>query len=144
LENNKMKLQADVTDLRTAVAPNTGPVGGLTGIAIDGGSFRRARFIFNFAANAGTTAALSAGLGVWNAATSGSTFTQVGSLAAVTSGVLGSNIMVVDVPVSSASPWMKVSGGSILSTAISNSCVVELYQSISRPPTPTPQQIVTI
>jgi len=139
-----MKKFADLTDVRQAVAPNTGPVGGLTGIAIDGTGFTRARFIFNFAANAGTTAALSSGLGVWNASTSGATFTLQGSMSAVTSGVLGSNIMIVDVPIVPASPWMKVSGGSILSTAITNSCAVELYQPVGRPPSATPQQIVTV
>jgi hypothetical protein len=138
-----MKIMHEVTDVRQAVAPNVGSVGALTGIAIDGSGFNRARFIFNFAANAGTTA-LSAGLGVYNASTSGGTYALQGSLAAVTSGVLGSNIMIVDVPVAVGKPWMKVSGGSILSTAISNSCSVELYRSVSNAPAATPQQIVVV
>jgi hypothetical protein len=139
-----MKLEHNVTDIRQAVAPTAGAVGGLTGIAIDGTGFNRARFIFNFAANAGTTAALSAGIGVYNAAGSGTTFSLVGSMAAVTSGVLGSNVMIVDVPVAAASPWMKVSGGSILSTAIAHSATVELYRSVSNPPNQTPQQVVVV
>jgi hypothetical protein len=141
-----MKKQSDMTDVRQAVAPNTGPVGGLTGIAIDGTGFTRARFIFNFAANALTTAALSAGIGVWQSDATGGTYTAKSgaSLAAVTSGVLGSNTMIVDVPVVAATPWMKVSGGSILSAAIANSCVVELYQPVGRAPTATPQQIVIV
>jgi len=138
-----MKKQSDMTDIRLAVAPNTGPAGALTGIAVDGTGFSRARFIFNFGANAGTVA-VSSGIGVWNASTSGATYSLVGSLAAVTSGALGSNLMVVDVPIAGASPWMKVSGGSILTGPITNSCVVELYNPISRAPSATPSQVVTI
>jgi hydrogenase maturation factor len=139
-----MKKEHERTDVRQAVAPNTGAPGELTGIAINGTGFNRARFIFNFAANTGTSAALSAGIGVYNAATSGAAYTLQGSLAAVTSGVLGSNIMVVDVPVVGAKPWMKVSGGSILSTGINNSCLVELYRAIDNAPAATPQQIVIV
>ena len=141
-----MKKLSDTTDVRQAIAPNTGPTGALTGIRVDATGFTRARFIFNFAANTSTSAALSAGMGIYQATTSGAAATLItgASLAAVTSGILGSNVMIVDVPTSAGTPWLNVSGGSILSTAIANSATVELYQGITRPPTPTPQQIVVV
>jgi hypothetical protein len=81
-------------------------------------------------------------LGVWGASTSGATFSNITSMAAVTSGVLSNNVMVIDVPVTPATPWLKVSGGSVLSTAINASAIVELYASVSRPKTSLAQQVV--
>jgi hypothetical protein len=136
----------DSVDVKLAVAPNTGPVGGLTGIALDLTGYSRARFTFSFGANSGTTAALSSGIGVYQASSSGATFTAIASaaLAAVSSGVLGSNVMVIDVPVSPSYPWQKISGGSILSTAISNSCTVEPYSGYANPPSSSAQQVVVV
>ena len=129
-----------------AVANSAGIAGAMVGTSVDATGFGRARFIFSFGANTATTAALSAGIGVWNASTSGATFAAIAgaSLAAVTSGVLSNNVMIIDTVISPASPWLKVSGGSVLSTGIAHSCVVELYKGVSRPPTHTEQQIVTV
>lgn len=128
------------------IVPNASASGAMTSETIDGTGFGRARFIFSFGANSGTTAALSAGIGAWNASTSGATFSAVSgaSLAAVSSGVMSKNVMVIDTVISPSSPWLKVSGGSILSTAIAHSVVVELYQGVSNPPTHSEQQIVTV
>lgn len=136
----------DKVDVRNAIAPNTGPTGALTGIAVNATGFSRARFIFSFAANSNTSAALSAGMGIYQASTSGATFTAItsASLAATTSGILGSNTMVIDVPTSAGTPWLKVSGGSVLSAAIANSCVVELYNGVNNPPTQSAQQVVVV
>lgn len=136
----------DYLDVKNAVAPNTGPTGALTGIAVNATGYSRARFVFSFASNSSTSAALSAGIGVWQASTSGATFSAItnASLAAVSSGVLGGNTMVIDVPTSAGTPWLKVSGGSILSAAIANSCVVELYSGVNNPPTASTQQVVVV
>ena len=142
-----MKRRTDVVDLKVAVANSAGQAGAITGTKINATGFSRAMFVFQFGANSGTTAALSSNIGIWQASTSGATFASVATavLSAVTSGVLSNNVMVIDMPISGGTPWLLVSGGSMLSTAIAHSCVVELYNGINRPPvTQTPQQIVVI
>lgn len=136
----------DFIDVKPAVPNSSYAVGAVTGTAINTTGFSRARFVFSFGANSGTTAALSTNAGIWKASTSGATFSSIASatLAAVTSGVLGNNVMVVDVPTDGDNPWLKVSGMSILSTAINASCVVELYSGVSRPPTSSAQQVVVV
>ena len=129
------------------VVANTGGLAApMISTSVDATGFSRARFIFSFGANTADTAALSAGIGAWNASTSGATFTSIASaaLAAVSSGVLSNNIMVIDTVIATAKPWLKISGGSVLSTGIAHSVVVELYESYSNPPTQTEQQIVAI
>lgn len=110
---------------------------------IDTTGFSRARFIF-FMASAATTGSLQTGLGVWKAATSGSTYSLITSAAAVTSGVLSggaNNVIVIDVPTDSANPWLQLSGGTT-STGVVHGAVVELYSGINRPPTQAENQIV--
>ena len=138
-------------DVKVAVAASAGIVGAIIGTAVDTATYSRARFVFNFGNGAATTAALSASIGVWKAggtAGSATTYSQVTSawLAAVTSGTLSSskNAMVIDLPIDAGSRWLLVSGGSMLSTAIPHSCIVELYSGINRPPTSSAQQLVTI
>jgi hypothetical protein len=139
---------SDVTQLKQAIANSAGAVGALVATAVDGTGFSRARFIFSFGNVAGT-GALSAGIGVYEASTSGATFTAIasGSMAAVSSGVISAgtnNVMSVDVPIKATKPWLKVSGGSMLSAAVTNSCVVELYNSVNYPPTRAEQQVVVV
>lgn len=138
----------DIADVKTAVAASAGIVGALVGTKINTTGYSRARFVFNFGNGAATTAALSSGIGIWKAATSGATFASIASavLAAVTSGILSSAsaTMVIDVPTDASNPWMLVSGGSMLSTAIPHSAIVELYDGINNPPTSSAQQLVTI
>jgi hypothetical protein len=52
--------------------------------------------------------------------------------------------MVIDVPTDPNSRWMVISGGSLLSTALPHSCVVELYNGVQNPPTTSAQQLVTL
>lgn len=143
-----MKRLNDLVNVKQALENSAWAAGVPVGTVIDTTGFGRARFIFSFGANSGTTAAISSmGTGhIWKAATSGDTFTAIdgANLAAVTSGVLGNDVMVVDVPTDSAKPWMKVSGVSVLSTAINISAVVELYQGVNRPPTSSAQQVVVV
>jgi len=110
---------------------------------IDGTGFGRARFIFQMGSGA-STASLSTGLGVWQAATSGATYALVASAAAVTSGVLSggaNNLVVIDVPINSAAPWLQLSG-SMAETGGTYSGIVELYDGINRPPTQAENQII--
>lgn len=136
----------DSIDVKQAVANSAGQVGAFVGTAIPATGFGRARFVFSFGANAGTSAALSSGLGIYQASTSGATFALIAGaiLAAVSSGVLSANVMVIDVPTSSGTPWLKVSGGSMLSTAIAHSAIVELYSGVNRPPVSSAQQVVVV
>ena len=127
---------------------SAGAVGPWVGDVITGTGYSRARFIFSFSTG-GLTGSLSAGLAVWEAAASGGTYALMtgASLGAKTSGVLSggaNNICIIDVPIKESSRWLKVSGGSILSTAVAHSCVVELYDGITRPPTHTHLEMVTI
>ena len=117
----------------------------IVGTKVDGTGFSRARFIFQMS-NAATTASVSTGLGVWAASTSGATFARVtnGSAGAVTSGQLSggaNNIIIIDVPIASASPWLQLSGDTT-STGIAHSAVVELYSGVNRPPTQAELQVV--
>lgn len=141
-----MKKMVDVSDISQAVANSAGAVGAIVGTKVNAAGYSRANFIFSFGANTNTTAALSAGIGVWAAATSGATFTAVpgASLAAVTSGALSNVVMAIDVPVSAGTPWLLISGGSMLSAAIEHSAIVQLYNGVSRPDTDGYQQVVTI
>jgi hypothetical protein len=141
----------DQMDVKVAVAASGGQVGAIVGTAIDTVTYGRARFVFNFGNGAATTAALSASIGVWKAggtAGAATTYSQYADawLAAVTSGVLssGSEVMVIDVPTDPDSRWMIISGGSMLSTAIPHSCIVELYDGINRPPTTSAHELVTV
>lgn len=114
---------------------------------VNGTGFSRARFIFQMG-SAGTTASLSAGLGVWQASTSGATFALIagGSAAAITSGVLSGgagNIVVIDVPIGSATPWLQMSG-SFVSATPTHGAVVELYSGVNRPPTTAENQVVVV
>lgn len=144
-----MRKLTDRTVIKQAVAVSAGVNAGLPIVAtkIDGTGFSRARFIFNLAAGA-TTASLSTGLGVWQAATSGATFALItgASAAAVTSGVLsggGNNIVVIDVPIKPSTPWLQMSG-SINQTGAAHSAVVELYNAVNMPPTQAEQQVIVV
>ena len=129
---------------KEAIANSTGPAAAaLVGTAVDATGFSRARFVFHFGAN-GSSASVSTGLGVWQAATSGATFALITSANAITSGVLSAgaqNIVIIDVPTSSGTPWLKASG-SIVQAGTPHGAIVELYGAINRPPTSVAVQVV--
>lgn len=134
----------DIVDVRIAVADSAGGAPqAIVATKINGTGFGRARFIFHMG-SAATTASLQAGLGVWQAATSGATYALITSAAAVTSGVLSGgaqNTVVIDVPIASSAPWLQLSGGTT-STGVVHGAVVELYDGIDRPPTQSANQVV--
>lgn len=136
----------DSVDVKNAVS-NSATGGALAGVAVDTTGFGRARFVFTFNDGSATTAAVSGNIGIWEASTSGATFTAIGSatLATVSSGAVSgqSLVAVIDIPTDPSNPWMKVSGN-ISSTSMRHNAVVELYSGISRPPTSSAQQIVTL
>lgn len=131
---------------RPAVANSAGSTAAALPIVatkIDGTGFSRARFVFQMS-DTGTTASVSAGLGVWQAATSGATYSLITSAAANTSGTLSggaNNIIVIDVPISSGTPWLQMSGSFVSATPL-HSALVELYDNINRPPTSTALQVI--
>lgn len=131
---------------RQAIAPSV-TSGAQTGIAVNGTGYSRARFVFSFGSGSATTAAIAAGSAAWQASTSGATFIPItgADLAAVSSGVMSgaNNVMIVDVPINSAYPWLKASA-TVSSTAINNACVVELYNGVNRPATTAEQQVVVV
>lgn len=141
-----MRRLNDKISVKQAVPNSSWAVGAVTGTVIDTTGYGRARFIFSFGANSGTTAALAASAGIWKASTSGGTYSEITDtrLAAVTSGVLGNDMMVIDTATDSANPWLRVSGMSITSTAINANVIVELYGGVSLPPTDNTQQIVVV
>jgi len=136
----------DIVVAKPAVANNAGSAPApIVATKIDGTGYSRARFIFQMG-SAASTGSLSTGLGVWQAATSGATFALItgASAAAVTSGVLSggaNNLVVIDVPIGSATPWLQLSG-SMVATGPMYSGIVELYSGINRPPTQAENQII--
>lgn len=130
---------------KQAVASSAGSAGGIPIVAtkIDATGFSRARFIFSMS-NAASTASLSTGLGVWQASTSGATYALVTSAVANTSGALSggaNNIVVIDIPVAAATPWLQMSG-SFVSATPAHGAVVELYHGVNRPPTQAELQVI--
>ena len=143
-----MRNMSDRVLVVQAVQNSGGAVAPVVGTAVNASGFSRARFIFNFS-NAATTGSLSTGMGLWQASTSGATFAQIAgaSFAAVTSGQISggaNNVMIVDVPVVGATPWLKVSGGSWLNAGVAHGAVITLSNPVYLPPTHTAIQIVTV
>lgn len=136
----------DSVDVKNAVSnSNTG--GALSAVAVNATGFHRARFIFTFNDGSATTAAVSGNIGIYKASTSGATFNAItnATLTTVSSGAVSGNslVAVIDVPTDADNPWLKVSGN-ISSTAMRHNAIVELYHGVSRPPTSSAQQIVTV
>lgn len=134
----------DYSLAKPAIAPAQ-VSGALTGLAVDATGFSRARFVFHFGAN-DNTAALTASAAIWAASSSGAAYAEIAAtrLAAVSSGVLGSKIMVIDTNVPTATPWLKVSGAVITLGTIGVGATAQLYDNVSNPPTHTEQQIVAV
>lgn len=134
----------DQIDAKVAVANSVaGAPAPIVATKVNATGFSRARFIFQMA-NVATTGSLQAGLGVWQAATSGAAYSLITSAAAVSSGQLsgGTNpLVIIDVPINSASPWLQMSG-SFISTGVTHGAIVELYDGVNRPPTSSALQVV--
>lgn len=125
-----------------AVAPNTTTSGALDPIAINATGWGRAKFIFALGEGA-ADAKLDAK--VWEASSSGATYTSIASaeLVQVSTGA-GSNLSaVLEVAVDQSYPWLKVSGA-LTSSTWPHAVVVVLAQPDTMPPTAITQQIVSV
>lgn len=140
-----MKQRDDYADVKIAVAASQSG-GAMVATAINTTGYGRARFIFTFNKGTGTTGTLS-NAKIWRCATSDGTYTSVASaeLTAISSGVMSSAspVCVIDMATNATYPWLKVSG-SLSSTALDHSAVVELYNGISNPPSSSLQELVTV
>lgn len=126
-----------------AVAPIANTSGALTGLAINATDWDRASFIFAFGTPS-ATASVSAGLGVWQASTSGATFARVtdASFGAISTGIGSNAVHIVDVNVNPSYPWLKISG-QLTSSYWPTACICELSGPKDLPPTALSYQIVS-
>jgi len=118
---------------KNAVIPVT-TNGALTGVKINATGADRVAFIFSFGIPL-ADAAVSSGLGIWQAATSGATYERAGaSFGALTSGAINGVTAVLDVNVDKSKPWLLVSGQMDSSNCpLSVVAVLDNYE--NRPPT---------
>jgi len=131
---------SETIDVKNAYSNTAGTVVAWVGTKCDGSGFSRALFVFSFGNGAATTAEFESNLGVWEASTSGATYNSRATAVlgtAITSGVLsgGTVVRLVDMAISSGTPWLRVSGGSNVSTGVPSSCHVLLYDPVARPVT---------
>lgn len=135
-----MKNLSDVSKTAVAVAAQTTSAA-LTATKVNGTGFKRARFVFNLGVPL-TGASFNAS--IYNASTSGATFSLItgASLAQITEGA-ASCVAIVDTAINPSYPWLQVSGAAANSNYPA-SCIVELYQGVSRVLDTNPQQIVTV
>jgi hypothetical protein len=138
-----MKQIGNIADTKVAANVITSS-GGLTGAPkIDATGYGRARFVFNLGIPL-TGASFNAI--IFQAATSGATFNSNASavLAQMTEGA-GSCVAIIDMKVSSATPWLKVSGSGVGNSNWPASVTVDLYQGMNRAASPASvQQIVVV
>jgi hypothetical protein len=136
-----MKRDPDRATVKLAVANST-TSGALVGTAVDAKGFGRAKFIFTFGTPLADGSMKASSIGIWCAAGSASsvagatTYASVPSayLAAMSTGVFSNNVAVLDMAIPAASFWLKVSG-TVDSSNIPHSAVVELYEPVTAPPT---------
>jgi hypothetical protein len=109
--------------------------------------YGRARFVFTLGGVAEIGAVSANAVRIWKASTSGATYSSIASavLAAITSGAISAAgcTAVIDVPTDPDNPWLQVSG-SLTSSNMYHSAIVELYKGINNPPTSSANQIVTV
>lgn len=133
-------------DAKVAIAASVASAA-IVGTAVDTTGYSRACFTFILGGTAGIGALSASQLKVWKANTSGGTYSSVASaeLGAITSGVLsaGAVTAIIDLPTDPSNPWLKISG-SLANSNVYHSAVCEPYGAISRPPTSSANQIVTI
>ena len=107
-----------------AVTPQTITSGGAGGSALSASSinatgYDRATFIFQMGVPEGTSAYLSSGNLIWNAATSGAAYTAIAGASFgthLTTGVMSKANFVIDVDVNPSYPWLRVSASHMSST----------------------------
>ena len=141
-----MRHLEDYVDVKVAVAGSSTSTT-LVATKVNSTGFSRARFVFSLGGNAEIGAVAASSVGIWKAATSGGTYQSIGGafLAAITSGLITSAgcVAVIDVPTDGDYPWLEVSG-SLTSSMMFHSAIVELYNGASLPPTSSANQVVTV
>jgi hypothetical protein len=125
-----MKILNDIVKTTPAVAPVTSSFSSasMTPIAIDTTGYNRARFVFNFGvplANASFYAIVYQG-------TSSAGYISVPATSFALSSVTNSAVAVVDMQVSSGTPWLILSGSMAHSSNWPCSVTVDLYQGMNR------------
>lgn len=113
---------------------------------IDATGYKRARFVFSFGALSGD-GNISSGIKIWNASTSGATFTSMAGavLAAISSGAISGYEAIIDCAITDGKPWLQVSGLSAISSDVPLACTVQLYDGTrTNPPTQAATQVVVV
>ena len=135
----------DMIATKIVVSPGASASGALTGAKIDATGYSRARFLFALGVPTSTGGNFGFNASIWNASTSGATFTAItsGSLAAITRGQTLSCIAAIDVAVNPSYPWLYMSG-SANSTLNNFAVTCDLYKAVGLPPsTSNIQQVVS-
>ncbi len=125
---------------------NSNTSGALVGTVVDARLAGRCRFVFTFGSNAGGASINASSIAIWQAATSGGTFSAIAGayFAAASSGVISDNVAVLDTVVNPSYPWLEISGA-IANSSIYISAVAERYNGNALlPPTTGAQQVVTV
>lgn len=138
-----MKQLGAIIDTRLAAAPLTSSAAlGTACQKIDGTGYNRARFTFVFGL---PLAGASFDASIWNAATSGATYTVItnAALTEMTSGA-ASCVAIIDTAIDDDKPWLWVSGSGVQNSNWAVGCIVDLYQGINRKTATGPQQIVSV
>lgn len=133
----------DYCDVKLAIAPVANVSGALTSRYIDATAWNRATFVFSFGTPS-ANASVVAGLGVWQATTSGATWARVtgASFGAISTGIGSNATHVVDIRVDQTYPALIVSGA-LASSYWPLSCSCILSEPQSKPPTASSYQIVS-
>ena len=113
--------------------------------SVDATGWDRASFIFQVGAPTSVDAYISSGILIWNASTSGATYTSVAGASFgtnITGGISKANY-VIDVNVNQSYPWLKVSASNCSSTGYySVVCVLRTPDAL--PPSSLSGQIVEV
>ena len=141
-----MSLKLNDRETTQVAVPNATTSGALTATAINATGFGRARFVFNFGSNTGGASVAAAGIGIYQASSSGAPYTSLPNavLAAVSSGALSNVVAVIDTVISSGTPWLEVSGA-VVNSSIIVGATVDLYNGTrTYPATALEQQVVSV
>jgi hypothetical protein len=136
-----MKRFNDYATTACAIAPLTSSAA-MTGLAVNATGAKRARFVFVFGTG---SADAKFDAKIWNAATSGATYTSMASavLVQVSSGAGLNNCAIIDVLVDQDKPWLKMSGG-VTSSNYPVAAIVDIYRPDRAPLTALTQQVVSV
>jgi len=138
-----MKRSPDQEDVQLAMSVST-TSGALVGTAIDAHGYGRAKFVFTFGVPGADASVKASSIGVWCAAGSNSSVVGATTYASVpgaflgakSSGLISHGAFVIDLAVPAASRFLLISG-TVDSSNVPMSAVVNLYEKVTKPPTNT-------